>query len=284
LNKNTDKKYGTLFVIATPIGNLKDITFRAVETLEMVDWIGCEDTRHSVHLLRHYGVNKPLISVHDHNEQQRKIQLLEKLQSGENGALISDAGTPLISDPGYHLVTFLRENEIDVVPIPGASALTTSLSAAGMPTDKFSFEGFLPAKTQKKLNALALLKTETRTMVFYESPHRFMETLKALEEVFGADRKLTVAKELTKQFERFVTGSISEVIITFTENTDWQRGEFALIVEGGVKLVEEKNYENLLAILIKQNLPVKQISEIIFAQYGVKKKVIYQQVLDLKGY
>ncbi len=284
MNKNTDKKYGTLFVIATPIGNLKDITFRAVETLEMVDWIGCEDTRHSVHLLRHYGVNKPLISVHDHNEQQRKIQLLEKLQSGENGALISDAGTPLISDPGYHLVTFLRENEIDVVPIPGASALTTSLSAAGMPTDKFSFEGFLPAKTQKKLNALALLKTETRTMVFYESPHRFMETLKALEEVFGADRKLTVAKELTKQFERFVTGSISEVIITFTENTDWQRGEFALIVEGGVKLVEEKNYENLLAILIKQNLPVKQISEIIFAQYGVKKKVIYQQVLDLKGY
>lgn len=282
MNKNTDKNYGTLFVIATPIGNLKDITFRAIETLEMVDWIGCEDTRHSIHLLRHYGINKPLISVHDHNEQQRKTQLLERLQNGENGALISDAGTPLISDPGYHLVTFLRENEIDVVPIPGASALTTSLSAAGMPTDRFSFEGFLPAKTQKKLNALVLLKTESRTMVFYESPHRFMQTLEAFKTVFGADRRMTVAKELTKCFERFVTGSINDVILKFIENEDWQRGEFALILEGAKMVAEEENYDGLLDILIKQNLPVKQISTIIAEQYDIKKKIVYQRVLDLK--
>lgn len=283
MKKINNNIYGSLFVIATPIGNLKDISLRAIETLENVDWIGCEDTRHSVHLLRHYGINKPLISVHDHNEQQRKEQLLKKLQQGESGALISDAGTPLISDPGYHLVTFLRENGIQVVPLPGASAIITALSSAGMPTDRFTFEGFLPAKLQKKLNTLELLKEESRTMVFYESPHRFMETLQAMQTVFGEQRKLSIAKELTKQFERFVAGTFVQVIQEFNDNEDWQRGEFVIIVKGAVQERIKEDYQQLMEILIKQNLGVKQISEIIAEQYGVKKKAVYQQVLDFKN-
>ncbi len=283
MKKINNNIYGSLFVIATPIGNLKDISLRAIETLENVDWIGCEDTRHSVHLLRHYGINKPLISVHDHNEQQRKEQLLKKLQQGESGALISDAGTPLISDPGYHLVTFLRENGIQVVPLPGASAIITALSSAGMPTDRFTFEGFLSAKLQKKLNTLELLKEESRTMVFYESPHRFMETLQAMQTVFGEQRKLSIAKELTKQFERFVAGTFVQVIQEFNDNEDWQRGEFVIIVKGAVQERIKEDYQQLMEILIKQNLGVKQISEIIAEQYGVKKKAVYQQVLDFKN-
>ena len=282
MKKNNEVDSGTLFIVAKPIGNLKDITLRALEILEMVDWIGSEDTRHSVHLLRHYGINKPLISVHDHNEQQRKTELLLKLQKGENGALISDAGTPLINDPGYHVVTFMRENGINVVPLPGCSAIVAALSAAGMPTDKFSFEGFLPAKTQKKHNALALVVEEKRTMVFYESPHRIMETLSVMAEVFGKQRKMTVAKELTKQFERFISGSIQEVIDILIENSDWVRGEFVIIVQGGEKIVVVEDYEPLMHILIQQSLPVKQISEIVSAQYGVKKKIVYQAVLDTK--
>ncbi len=283
MEKSKNKSYGTLFVIATPIGNLKDITFRAIETLAMVDWIGCEDTRHSIHLLHHYGINKPLISVHDHNEQQRKIQLLKKLQQGKNGALISDAGTPLISDPGYHLVSYLRENGIEVVPIPGVSALITALSAAGMATDKFSFEGFLPAKKQKKTTNLESLKEEPRTMVFYESPHRFVETLQVMQSLFGEGRYVSVAKELTKQFERFVAGTFIEVIAEFTENPDWVRGEFVIIVQGAVVIAESADYQALMHVLIKQNLPVKQISAIIAEKYGVKKKEIYQLVLEIKA-
>lgn len=282
LTKNNKNQFGILYIVATPIGNLKDITLRAIETLESVDWIACEDTRHSIHLLRHYAINKPLISVHDHNEQQRKIELLKKLKNGENGALISDAGTPLISDPGYHVVSFLRQEGVEVVPLPGPSAIITALSAAGMPTDKFTFEGFLPAKTQKKLNSLELVVTEKRTMVFYESPHRLMETLIAMEHVFGTARHITVAKELTKHFERFVSGSVSEVIAKFTENNDWVRGEFAIIVQGAEDIAEIAEYEPLMHLLIEQKLPVKQISTIVAKHYGVKKKVIYQAVLDYK--
>lgn len=274
--------YGTLFVIATPIGNLKDITLRAIATLEMVDWIGCEDTRHSIHLLRNYGINKPLISVHDHNEQQRKHQLLTKLQNGENGALISDAGTPLISDPGYHLITYLRDNGITIVPLPGASAIITALSAAGMPTNSFSFEGFLPAKSLKKIKALTLLKEEHRTMVFYESPHRFIETLEIMAQVFEPTRIITVAKELTKQFERFSFGTIAKVLTEFNANPDRIKGEFVLIVKGAELKIITEDYEKLLAILIKQKLPVKQITTIIAEQYGVKKKLVYQKVLQAR--
>lgn len=274
---------GKLFIVATPIGNLKDITLRALEILEAVDWIACEDTRHSRRLLQHFGINKPLISLHDHNEQHKKLALLEKLQAGEEGALISDAGTPLISDPGYHLVSYLRENDVAVEPVPGPSALVTALSAAGMPTDRFTFEGFLPAKEQKRLNALQVLQDEVRTMVFYESPHRLMDSLGSMASVFGAQRPVTVAKELTKQFERFVSGSFEEVIEQFETNSDWVRGEFVVMVSGDVGIVaEQEDYDALVKVLLSQSLPVKQISEIVGEFYQVPKKAVYQRVLSLK--
>ncbi|MPQ75451.1 16S rRNA (cytidine(1402)-2'-O)-methyltransferase [Hydrogenovibrio sp. JE_KL2] len=274
---------GKLFIVATPIGNLKDITLRALEILESVDWIACEDTRHSKKLLQHFGISKPLISLHDHNEQAKKTELLAKLQAGENGALVSDAGTPLISDPGYHLVSYLRENGLSVEPIPGPSAVITALSAAGMPTDRFTFEGFLPAKEQKRLTALEVLSAETRTMVFYESPHRLMESLRSMMVVFGEERQIAVAKEITKQFERFVFGSIPQVIEQFESNEDWQRGEFVIMVSG----VEEKDsqqedYDDLIKVLLTQSLHVKQISEIVGEFYNVPKKAVYQRVLTLK--
>ncbi|WP_024850561.1 16S rRNA (cytidine(1402)-2'-O)-methyltransferase [Hydrogenovibrio kuenenii] len=274
---------GKLFIVATPIGNLKDITLRALEILETVDWIACEDTRHSRRLLQHFGINKPLVSLHDHNEQHKKLELIAKLQAGEKGALISDAGTPLISDPGYHLVSYLRENDVAVEPVPGPSALVTALSAAGMPTDRFTFEGFLPAKEQKRLNALQILQNETRTMIFYESPHRLMDSLSSMASIFGVERKVTVAKELTKQFERFVSGNFEEVVEQFEMNSDWVRGEFVVIVSGDSGVVsEQEDYDGLVKILLSQNLPVKQISEIVGEFYSVPKKAVYQRVLSLK--
>ncbi len=275
---------GTLYIVATPIGNLKDITQRAVETLQQVDWIAAEDTRHTQRLLQSLAINRPLISLHDHNEQARMGQLLEKLQAGESGALVSDAGTPLINDPGFHVVKLLRQQGIQVVPIPGPSAVITALSAAGLPTDRFSYEGFLPAKSQKRLNALIELKNDRRTLVFYESPHRLMDTLPALEEVLGAERQMAVGRELTKTYEQFVSGSIAEVLHYFTENSDKVRGEFVLMVMGAVEQeqTDVTEHDELIQAMLKQGLPVKQIAEIIAEVSGEKKKPIYNRVLQLK--
>lgn len=278
------EEYGQLFVVATPIGNLQDITQRALATLEKVDWIAAEDTRHSKKLLQHFGINKRLISLHDFNEQERSQVLLKQLQAGESGALVSDAGTPLISDPGYHLVSLLRKSGVRVTPIPGPSAIITALCAAGMPTDRFSFEGFLPAKSQKRLNALQALANEERTLVFYESTHRLTESLTAMQSVFGDERLVTVAKEMTKQFERFVSGNFAEVIVQFVENEDWQRGEFVVMVAGVPPLdIETVEYDALAKVCLAQGLPVKQISEIVADFYQIKKKVVYQRLLELKG-
>ena len=275
---------GILYVVATPIGNLKDITLRALEVLEAVDWIAAEDTRHSKKLLQHFGINKPLIALHDHNELARRDQLLEKLVEGQKGALISDAGTPLISDPGYHLVNLLRAQSVCVEPIPGPSAVITALSAAGLPTNRFTFEGFLPAKAGKKTDVLQKLVEEERTMVFYESPHRLMDTLSLMKEVFGEKRHAVVAKELTKQFETFVSDSLAEIESFFKLNQDKVRGEFVVLVSG-VEFtddVEVSDWDGLIELLLEQSLPVKQISEIVAEFYGVKKKRVYQRVLDLK--
>ncbi|MCF6345271.1 MAG: 16S rRNA (cytidine(1402)-2'-O)-methyltransferase [Thiomicrorhabdus sp.] len=278
-------KQGTLFIVATPIGNLKDITQRAVETLEAVDWVAAEDTRHTRPLLQSLGINQSLISLHDHNEAQRSVQLLQRLQQGETGALVSDAGTPLINDPGYHLVKLLREHNINVVPIPGASAVITALCAAGLPTDRFSYEGFLPAKSGKRCLVLAGLKEDVRTLVFYESPHRVQATLLDLKHVFGGDRVMSVARELTKKFEQFVQGTVDEVIAYFDANSDKVRGEFVLMVAGAKekKAVALSEWDGLIEVLLKQNLPVKQISEIIAEYAGIKKKPVYSRVLEIKG-
>lgn len=284
---NNADKNGKLYVVATPIGNLADMTQRAVETLEKVDWIAAEDTRHSKPLLNALGIQKPLISLHEHNEQQRSQQLLEKLQTGEQGALISDAGTPLINDPGYFLVKLLRSENIDVIPIPGVSAVITALSAAGLPTDRFTYEGFLPAKANKREAALNLLTDEIRTMVFYESPHRLMECLQSMLTVFGAQREIVVARELTKKFEQFVSGGLAEVQAYFIENPDRVRGEFVLMLAGAEVSSQQDEgalveTDKMIQIMLEQNLPVKQLSEIVAKVTGLKKKAIYNRALELK--
>ncbi|WP_319557292.1 16S rRNA (cytidine(1402)-2'-O)-methyltransferase [Thiomicrorhabdus sp.] len=275
---------GSLFIVATPIGNLKDFTQRAIETLSSVDWIAAEDTRHSKPLLQHFAINKPLISLHDHNEQERIEGVKQRLRQGENGALISDAGTPLINDPGYHLVKALRDEGFSVVPIPGPSAVITALCAAGMPTDRFSYEGFLPAKAAKRLQALQTLTQEGRTMVFYESPHRLQATLEAMLEVFGAERQAVVAKELTKQFEQFVGSDLGEIVEYFKQNPDRVRGEFVIMLQGADEQPErEENADDvLILLLLKQSLPVKQIAEIVSEYGGRKKKAVYQRAQELK--
>ncbi|RUM91437.1 MAG: 16S rRNA (cytidine(1402)-2'-O)-methyltransferase [Thiomicrospira sp.] len=275
---------GRLFIVATPIGNLKDITLRALEVLENVDWIAAEDTRHSKKLLQHYGLNKKLISLHEHNELERRNELLALLKSGEQGALISDAGTPLISDPGYHLVNLLRQEQIQVEPVPGASAMIAALSASGLPTDRFSFEGFLPAKKQKRLNVLEGLTQEVRTMVFYESPHRLLESLASFVTALGRGRKIVVAKEITKQFELFFSGTVEEALSFFEANTDKVRGEFVFILKGAeaVEPNEVADVAPMIQLLLQHDLPVKQISEIVSAHFGVKKKAVYQKVLEIK--
>ncbi len=275
---------GTLYIVATPIGNLKDITRRAVEILESVAWVAAEDTRHTRPLLQNLGINQTLISLHEHNEKSRSEQLLEKLRNGENGALVSDAGTPLINDPGYFLVKLLRESGIDVVPIPGPSAVITALCAAGLPTARFSYEGFLPAKSNKRLAVLETLVEDVRTLVFYESPHRVVASLADFQTVFGAEREMVVARELTKKFEQFVSGSLAEVNAYFTENSDKVRGEFVFMLGGAAEkeAVELSTMDDLILTLLKQNLPVKQISEIVADYAGIKKKPIYNRVLELK--
>lgn len=274
----------TLFIVATPIGNLKDITRRAVEILESVDWIAAEDTRHTRQLLQSLGINQTLISLHEHNEESRSLQLLERLQNGEKGALVSDAGTPLINDPGYHLVKLLREQAVNVVPVPGPSAVITALCAAGLPTDRFSYEGFLPAKSNKRQLVLQGLVDDIRTLVFYESPHRVVATLADMQTVFGDERTIVVARELTKKFEQFVSGSVAEVIEYFNENSDKVRGEFVLMLGGATEkeAAELTEYDALIEVLLKQNIHVKQISEIVSDYTGLKKKPIYSRVLELK--
>lgn len=238
LNDQVEK--GVLYIVATPIGNLKDITLRALDVLAAVDWVAAEDTRHSKRLMQHYALHKPMISLHDHNEVDRRHELLQKLRNGEKGALVSDAGTPLISDPGYHLVNLLRDEGVCVVPVPGASAFVSALSAAGLPTDRFAFEGFLPAKKNKRLQALQALSQESRTLVFYESPHRLLDSLASFYEVFGPDKEMVVAKEITKQFEQFEKGPIREVLRYFEMHPDKVRGEFVLMVAGDSAKQSEK--------------------------------------------
>ena len=276
---------GTLYVVATPIGNLADISERAIQTLTSVDWVAAEDTRHSKPLLQHFAINQSLISLHEHNEVARSEQLLQKLLAGENGALVSDAGTPLINDPGFVLVKRLREVGVRVVPIPGPSAVITALCAAGLPTDSFSYQGFLPAKSNKRKLQLQPLLADSATLVFYESPHRLLATLADMLELFGAEREIAVARELSKQYEQFVSGTLQEVHDFFNENSDKVRGEFVLMLKGAdleKDEVQSSEFDPMINAMLKQNLPVKQISEIIADVLSVKKKQVYQRVLELK--
>jgi len=230
---------GCLYVVATPIGNLDDISLRALKVLSAADVIAAEDTRHSRALLSHHGIDRPLSSLHEHNEEQQAPKLIERLQQGASVALISDAGTPLLSDPGYRLVCLAAAAGIEVAAVPGPSALTAALSVSGLPTDRFVFEGFLPARAAARRKVLQRLSSEPRTLVFFESSHRIAESLADFALVFGAEREAAVCRELTKRFETVLRGTLGDLNQRIIGDDDQRRGEFVLVVGGCPAAAEE---------------------------------------------
>ncbi|EGT82738.1 16S rRNA (cytidine(1402)-2'-O)-methyltransferase [Haemophilus quentini] len=270
---------GILYIIATPIGNLQDITQRALDTFAQVDLIAAEDTRHSGLLLSHYGIKKPFFALHDHNEQEKAHILVEKLKQGSNIALISDAGTPLISDPGFHLVRQCREAGIRVVPLPGACAAITALCASGIASDRFCFEGFLPAKSKARKDKLENIAEEDRTLIFYESTHRILDTLEDMQLVLGEERYIVLAREITKTWETITGNTIKNLREWLLEDPNRTKGEMVLIVEGKPKSDnnEEISPQAVKALeLIAEELPLKKAAAIVAELYGYKKNALYQ--------
>lgn len=275
----------SLYVVATPIGNLQDMSPRAVETLQLVDVIAAEDTRHSASLMQHFGITTPMIAVHDHNERQRAQAMIQRLADGQSIALISDAGTPLISDPGYHLVTAVRAAGYSVVPIVGPCALIAALSVAGVATDRFTFMGFLPAKRSHRCRALEAIAAVEHTHVFYESPHRIVDSVADMATVFGVERQLTVARELTKTYETVYGGSIEQVQAWMQADANQQRGEFVLVVAGKPASTEEVSMDadtdKLLSVLLSE-LPIKKAAALAAQLTPHKKKALYDRALQLQ--
>lgn len=273
---------GILYIVATPIGNLQDITQRALTILSQVDLVAAEDTRRSGLLLSHYGIKKPFFALHDHNEQQKARLLVEKLQQGTTIALISDAGTPLISDPGFHLVRQCRQAGIRVVPLPGACAAITALCASGIASDRFCFEGFLPAKSKARCDKLQDLAQETRTLIFYESTHRILDTLSDIEKIFGAERYVVLAREMTKTWETIIGDTVTNLHQWLQQEANRTKGEMVLIIEGQVLTqADEIDPQAIKALkLISQELPLKKAASIVAEIYHYKKNFLYQYALE----
>ncbi len=280
--KTSPSEIPTLYIVPTPIGNLGDITQRSLDVLHGVDLIAAEDTRHTGRLLSHFSIKTKTFALHDHNEQQKAQVLVEKLQQGLSIALVSDAGTPLISDPGYHLVTQCRQAGVRVVPLPGACAVITALSASGLPSDRFSFEGFLPAKSKgRKDKFLEIAKVE-RTCIFYESPHRIMDSLADMLEILGPDREVVMARELTKTFETIQGMPLGELIAWIEEDDNRKRGEMVLLIHGHREEVSEElpdEATRTLAILTKE-LPLKKAAALTAEIYNLKKNALYKWGLE----
>jgi len=271
-----------LYLVATPIGNLGDISQRAIDVLKSVDLIAAEDTRHSKKLLQHLGINTPMQAYHEHNEQQFTQKLVDRMQAGQSIALISDAGTPLVSDPGFRLVASAHEHAIKVVPIPGACAAIAALSAAGLATDRFVFEGFLPAKKQSRINVLQSLAAENRTLVIYESCHRIEACLRDMCEVFGGERRLTFSRELTKSFETIRLMTLSECLQWVEQDSNQSKGEIVLVVEGApVTTTADGDVMQTLAVLLAE-CPVKQAASLCAKLTGRNKNECYKLALELK--
>jgi len=275
---------GTLYIVATPIGNLGDISQRALDILSQVDVIACEDTRHTQKLLSAYSIKNRTMSMHDHNERQRQDQIAELLQEGKSIALVSDAGTPLISDPGFHLVRHCRQLGLSVSPIPGACAAISALSCAGLPTDRFSFEGFLPSKSGARQAKLADLANESRTMVFYDAPRRAIDTIEDIVEVLGGERYVVIARELTKTFETIHSDIAENLLLWLQEDSNQLKGEMVLIIEGH-KVDPLAISPQILATLqlLVDELPPKKACAIAAKIYGVKKNTLYETALSLKS-
>ena len=271
-----------LYIVPTPIGNLSDITQRALTVLEQVDIICAEDTRHTGKLLSHYSISTKTMSVHDHNERARVDSLVAKLEQGLSIALVSDAGTPLISDPGYHLVNGIRAAGFDVVPLPGACAAITALSGAGVATDRFCFEGFLPAKSAGRHAQLNALQTEERTMVFYESPRRICDTISEMVTVFGEQRHIVLARELTKTFETIYGAPAIELLEWLNSDENNRRGEMVVMVSGYKKEGDDISPEVIDALkLLATELPLKKAAALVAKLYDQKKNTLYKLGLEI---
>ena len=270
----------TLYVVATPIGNLGDISRRAIEVLSCVDVIAAEDTRHTGKLLSEFSISSKLIALHDHNEDRATARIIEMLEDGQSVAVVSDAGTPLISDPGYHLVNQCLSRGVDVVAVPRPSSVTAALSISGMPTNRFSFEGFIPAKNLARREFLTNLKFETRTQVFFESPHRIGETLRAIAEIMGPERQLSLCRELTKTFEQVVLGSVGDILEWVGSGDIPSRGEFVLVLRGSNKVLAV-NADHLLQALLAELSPSKAAS-IAAKVTDLSRSDLYDRALALK--
>lgn len=278
------KNAGVLYIVATPIGNLQDISARALDILGQVARIAAEDTRHSKKLLSHYGINTPMVALHEHNEEKQTGGLLRQLESGNDLALISDAGTPLISDPGYHLVQAARAAGVCVVPVPGPSAGIAALSAAGLPSDRFVFEGFLPPKQAARRQRLEVLRDEPRTLVFFESPHRVVDCLDDMVGVFGADRQAVIARELSKLYETIEDGTLAALCDWISADRDRLKGEFVILVHGApVKDKADIDAHDLQVLqILLQELPLKQAAALAARITGVPKNRLYEKGIELK--
>lgn len=275
---------GVLYIVATPIGNLEDISPRAVRVLKEVDGIAAEDTRHSRRLLSHYAIETPLCACHEYNEDEVTGQLLDRLMSGESLALITDAGTPLISDPGYRLVHAARKQGIVVTPVPGPSALTAALSVSGLPTDRFVFEGFLPARHQARMTRLEALARESRTLVFYESSHRIVDSLEDMTRVFGPDRTAVVAREMTKVFEQVQGDRLAGLMEWLGADPDHRKGEFVVLVAGDRSEKGDLTADDLqLLEALLPELAVKKAAALAARITGKRKKDFYAAAIRMKG-
>jgi 16S rRNA (cytidine1402-2'-O)-methyltransferase len=274
---------GQLYVVATPIGNLGDMVPRAVEVLHAVDLIAAEDTRHSGRLLKHLGIDTPLVAYHDHSDERQMGRVIETLVQGQMVALISDAGTPLISDPGYRLVREARQRGIRVTPIPGACAVIAALSASGLPSDRFGFEGFPPPKAAARLKKFEALAGSPQTLIFYESPHRILDTLKDMIATFGPCREAVLAREITKTFETFLTGTLTEILQQVDADSNQQKGEMVVIVKGNSDALNASDAEQLRILkILLDDLPVKQAAVLAAKITGGQKNALYQLALSLR--
>ncbi len=275
----------TLYVVATPIGNRNDISSRAIQVLQAVDLIAAEDTRHSSTLANHFAIDTPMIACHDHNEASASAAVLERLAEGQCIALISDAGTPLISDPGYRIVKAVREAGFAVAPVPGPCALVGALSASGLPTDRFSFEGFLPAKAEARHKRLEQLREAAQTLVFYEAPHRIVATLSAMAAVFGEQRPAVLARELTKRYETITDAPLGQLQQQVAADRNQQRGEMVIVVAGAEQAPQDdeaqsREADRVLKILL-EDLPARQAAMLAVKLTGLKKNFLYQRAIAL---
>jgi 16S rRNA (cytidine1402-2'-O)-methyltransferase len=275
---------GELYLVATPIGDMTDIAPRALDILSTVDIVAVEDKRRSSRLFSHFGIKTPMISYHDHSEEKQVKKIIDELLCGKSVALISDAGTPLISDPGYKLVNAAKDKSIKVSPVPGPCALIAAISASGLPSDRFIFEGFLPSKSIPRVTKIQNISADSRTIIFYEAPHRILETLIDMIKVIGPSRKIVLARELTKTYETFISGTLESVLQIIEKDLNQQKGEIVIVLAGAdssEKKIETQDSKRILSVLLEE-LPLKQAVSLGSKITGIQKNIFYKLALDLK--